>query len=196
MTPRKILQTRNRDFVALFNSLWYRDFPIDPGRLDINKRALWTQHIANVVKGSADLLGLYTCYETGGKTDAVIEDQYGKKWAKVEWEWFQPHSPHVNEIDKLAACVDDADVFIYIGYGRLDVEDHSQLNMDKIRSRWRGIDKPLFVFMVTFNRITGYGRDFFELETHVFRGNIDRKLRSQPALPWKYEGTKWYRADA
>lgn len=69
---RDAAKRRQRDFVAMFNALWYRDFPVVRANIEIGKRALWTSHIASVVKGSADLLGLFTCFESGNRTDAVI----------------------------------------------------------------------------------------------------------------------------
>jgi hypothetical protein len=141
------VKRRDRDFIVLFNALWYRDFPVTPIRLDINRRALWTTHIASTVKQSADLLGLFTCFETGGKTDAVIEDANGNKWAKIEWEWIQAHADGVNEIDKLALSAEaaeaSAETFIFIGYSRTDETDHAVKNLEKIAQRWGEIEKPL-----------------------------------------------------
>lgn len=184
------MNRRDRDFVALYNALWYRDFPVTPNRQDINRRALWTTHIASTVKQTADLLGLFTCFETGGKTDAVIEDAYGRKWAKVEWEWIQPHSEGVNEIDKLAAAVDEADTFIFIGYSRSDNSNHSEMNIEKITKIWGDIDKPLIAILVKFSREYGKRR-FQTLETHLIQRGKHKKLREQPALPWEATGTKW-----
>lgn len=178
---------RDRDFVALFNALWYKDFPITPGRLDINRRALWTTHIATTVKQAADMLGLYTCFETGGKTDAVVEDANGKKWAKIEWEWSQPKNNDVNELDKLVASADEAETFIFIGYSRLD---HHNANLEKIIKTWGGINKPLLVFLVTFD-LTKKKRVFESLQTHLFQGGKHKRLREQEALPWLATGTKW-----
>ena len=184
------MNRRDRDFVALYNALWYRDFPVTPNRQDINRRALWTTHIASTVKQTADLLGLFTCFETGGKTDAVIEDADGRKWAKVEWEWIQPHSEGVNEIDKLAAAVDEADTFIFIGYSRSDNSNHSEMNIEKITKIWGDIDKPLIAILVKFSREYGKRR-FQTLETHLIQRGKHKKLREQPALPWEATGTKW-----
>lgn len=184
------MKRKDRDFIALYNALWYRDFPVTPMRLDINRRALWTTHIASTIKQCADLLGHFTCFETGGKTDAVVENASGKKWMKIEWEWFQPHSENVNEIDKLAAAVEDAETFVFIGYSRSDEPSHSELNISKIIGIWGVIDKPLIVFLVTFSR--DHGKRIFEkLQTHVIQGGRHRQIREQPALPWEVPGTKW-----
>jgi hypothetical protein len=184
------MNRRDRDFVSLYNALWYRDFPVTPSRQDINRRALWTTHIATTVKQAADLLGLFTCFETGGKTDAVVEEATGRKWAKIEWEWIQPHAEGVNEIDKLASSVDEADTFIFIGYSRSDEPSHSDLNIAKILQTWGSIEKPLIAILVTFSRVQGKRR-FETLQTHVFQRGRHRILREQPALPWEATGTKW-----
>jgi hypothetical protein len=95
------VNNRESDFVALFNASWYQNFPIVSGDEELGKRALWTIHIGSVVKKCADFMGFFTCFESGGRTDAVIQTASGKVWAKIEWEWKQPHRPNVNEIRKL-----------------------------------------------------------------------------------------------
>lgn len=184
------MKRRTRDFVALFNAFWYRDFPITPGRIDISRRALWTTHIAATVKLVAEHLGLYTCFETGGKTDAVIQDSSASSWAKVEWEWTPARFEAVNEIAKLGESVDAADTFFFIGYSRTDNGTHQQ-NLDAIGRQWNEIEKPLVVFLVTYS-YAKERRHFQELQTHLFAGGKHMKVRSQEALPWQVPGTKWH----
>lgn len=183
------MKRRTRDFVALFNAFWYRDFPITPDRNDISRRALWTTHIASTVKMAADHLGLYTCFETGGKTDAVIQDSNSKVWAKAEWEWAQAKFETVNEIKKLADAASEADTFFFVGYSRTDDESH-QSNLEAIGQQWGGTNKPLVVFLVTFS-LSKKRRHFQELQTHVFVDGNHKRVRSQEALPWQVPGTKW-----
>lgn len=184
-----LMKRQERDFVALFNAFWYRDFPITKHRVEISRRALWTTHIASTVKQCADHLGLFTCFETGGKTDAVIEYADAKKWAKIEWEWLQPAHEKVNEIEKLAAAAleDVAEVFIFIGYS--NTANHDE-NIEAIHEQWKNIDKPLIAFIVTFSKNNGK-REFELLQTHFFSGKNKRMLRKQKALPWEVNGTKW-----
>jgi hypothetical protein len=185
------MKRRDRDFVALYNALWYQDFPITFERQDIGRRALWTTHIASTVKQCSDLLGLFTCFETGGRTDAVIEDINGQKWAKIEWEWIQPHRESVNELSKLASAAQqsEADTFIFIGYSRTD---HNEQNILELVNAWGRIEKPLLAFLVTFS-ITVNRRKFKTLQTHLVQRSKHRPLREQPALPWENMGTKWTR---
>ena len=178
-----------KDFVVLFNAFWYRDFPITKHKEEISRRALWTTHIASTVKQCADHLGLFTCFETGGKTDAVIEYSNAKKWAKIEWEWREPKLEKVNEIKKLAeaAFKDESEVCIFIGYS--NKKDHEK-NLEAIGEQWKNLNKPLLVFLVTFER-KNKKRKFYLLQTHYFHGTHKEMLREQKALPWEVEGTKW-----
>ena len=181
------MKRRECDLIALFNALWYRDFPVIPGHEDLGKRAVWTTHIASTVKQCGDLMGLFTCFESGGRTDAVIQDSNRRAWAKVEWEWIQPKQEKVNEIHKLAEAHDQADVFIFIGYSRAD--NHEE-NLLKIRDVWGQLEKPLIVILVTYS-YKGKRRHFDHLQTHVIQKNRHKKVRRQPALPWHVPGTKW-----
>lgn len=122
-----------------------------------------------------------------GKTDAVIEDASGRKWAKIEWEWIQPYRDDVNEVAKLASAVDEADTFIFIGYSRAD---HAEENINKLLNAWGEIKKPLIAFIITFTLEAGR-RKFATLQTHVVQSGKYWKQREQMALPWETEGTKW-----
>lgn len=181
------MKRRERDFVALFNALWYRDFPVTPNHEDLGKRAVWTTHIASVVKQCSDLMGLFTCFESGGRTDAVVQTAQRDTWAKIEWEWTQPHSEKVNEFEKLASASMDSGLLIYIGYSR---SNRHEENLKKIHESWKKINTPLLVFLVTFT-FRNKRRHFELLQTHYYNGGRGRKLRQQPALPWHVEGTKW-----
>lgn len=181
------MKRRERDFVALFNALWYRDFPVIPNHEDLGKRAVWTTHIASIVKQCSDLMGLFTCFESGGRTDAVVQTAQRDTWAKIEWEWMQPHSEKVNEFEKLASAAMDSELLIFIGYSRS--ERHEE-NLKKIHKFWKKINTPLLVFLVTYS-YHDKRRQFELLQTHYYKGGGGRMLRQQPALPWHVKGTKW-----
>ena len=176
---RRERSQREGDFVALFNALWYRDFPVIPDFEELGRRAVWTTHIASVVKQCADLMGLFTCFESGGRTDAVIQTAAEGRttWAKIEWEWLQPRSEKVNEFDKLADSVGDSELSIYIGYSRLEYHDE---NIQKIAAKWSGLEKPLLVFLVTYF-YSANRRHFENLETHYFKNFNNKRLRIQSA---------------
>lgn len=181
------MKRRERDFIALFNALWYQDFPVIPGHEDLGRRAVWTTHIASTVKKCSDLMGLFTCFESGGRTDAVVQNANREAWAKVEWEWLQPRHEKVNEIQKLAEASEQADAFIFIGYSR--AEHHAE-NLAKIKETWGNLDKPLITILVTFS-YKGSRRQFDLVQSHYIKNGRHRQTRKQPALPWQVEGTKW-----
>lgn len=181
------MKRRERDFMALFNALWYQDFPVIPGHEDLGKRAVWTTHIASVVKKCSDLMGLFTCFESGGRTDAVIQNVRREAWAKVEWEWYQPKNTKVNEITKLAEAYEQAEAFIFIGYSR---SEHHAENLAKITKTWGNFDKPLIAILVTFSYEAGR-RHFDLVQSHYVKNGRHKQVRKQPALPWNVDGTKW-----
>jgi len=158
-----------------------------PGHENVGRRAVWTTHIASVVKQCADLMGLFTCFESGGRTDAVIQTASEQLWAKIEWEWLQPFREKVNELDKLASAAAEAKLLVFIGYSQ-DTR-HSE-NMSKIVRSWKGVDTPLVVFLITYH-YEGGRRHFQDLQTHYLRSGGHKKIREQKALPWDVEGTKW-----
>jgi len=181
------MRRRERDFVALFNALWYRGFPIASGLEALAKRADWTMHIGSVIKQCADLMGFFICFETGGRTDAVITKASGEVWAKIEWEWLQAYHSEVNEIKKLAEAATGAKRMVFIGYSKQS--DHAK-NITKIRKHWKNIQTPLIAFLITY-RWTRGRRCFDRLETHYFRARVHRKIRDQFALPWDVKDTVW-----
>jgi hypothetical protein len=153
----------------------------------VNSRAGWTAHIGAVVKSSADLLGLFTYFESGTRTDAIIRDNSGKDIAHLEWEWWQPLSDKVNEIRKLYLRRQDAEFSVFFSYIRLT--DHDK-NLNSISKQWAKSTKPLLVFLVTFERKNSKRR-FYDLETYLFQNGERELFRTQPALPWNAVGTRW-----
>jgi len=199
-----------KDFVALFNALWYQRFPVEIGHPDVGRRAVWTTHIASIIKQIGDMKGYFTCFETGGRTDAVIQTtelipgmragrrktQPRKNWARIEWEWRQPRFREaVNEIAKLSAAIEtsaDADgsggseIPIFIGYS--DIAHHDE-NMEAIVEQWDA-DVQLLAFIVRF-RIEGGARHFLSLRTYKVSQGKATLVRQQPALPWDVPNSRW-----
>lgn len=175
------------DFVTLFNVLWYRDFPLSENYKVLGTRAEWTIHIGVVVRSCADLLGLFTYFETGTRTDAIIRDNCGNDVAHIEWEWFQPFRVEVNEIQKLYEQRKDTEFSVFFSYSR---KDYHEENLKTIQKQWKKSAAPLLVFLVTFE-FKNNRRWFYDLETYLFQNGRMKKIRSQPALPWDVEGTRW-----
>ena len=181
--------TNNRinDFVSLFNAFWYRDFPLSETYKPLSNRAGWTAHIGSVVKSTADLLGLFTYFESGTRTDAIIRDNRERDIIHLEWEWWQPFSEKVNEIQKLYTERKNAEFSVFFSYsGRMELDK----NLKSIAKQWKKSAQPLLVFLVTFER-KGGRRWFYDLETYMFQNGDCIPLRSQPALPWDVKGTRW-----
>lgn len=184
------MKTLTRDFLALFNAFWYRDFPITEDHKPFGSRAEWTTHIGICVRSCADLLGYFTHFEAGNRTDAIVKDNTGRDIVHIEWEWLNPRNEEVNEIKKLRDNSDGADLSVLITYSDLNYHDE---NLKAIKRQWAKCTKPLLVFLVTYNR---KGKRFFEdIESHHIQNDRMRRLRSQPALPWKREGTRWERRE-
>ena len=178
---------RINDFVTLFNAFWYRDFPLSENYKTLGTRAEWTTHIGIVVRSCADVLGLFTYFESGIRTDAVIKDNCGNDIAHIEWEWFQPLLVKVNEVEKLYSQRKNAEFSAFFSYSR---RDHHQENLDSIKKQWKNSAGPLIVFLVTFDFKSNRSW-FYDLETYLFQDSKVKMLRSQPALPWYIKGTRW-----
>lgn len=175
-----------RDFVTLINTLWYRDFPLAENHKDSGSRAEWTTHIGICVRSAADLLGLFTHFEQGNRTDAVIKNNRSKDIFHMEWEWKQPHNPSVNEIQKLKETRDSTTVSVFFSYSNID--SHNK-NIRAITKQWGKKNYPLVIFLITYE---GKSRRWFQdLETYHLQNGKLKKLRSQPALPWWVEGSRW-----
>jgi len=191
---RDARRRRIRDFIALFNALWYRDFPLTRGYEDDTSRALWTTHIASVVKQCADLLGLQTRYETGGRTDAVIQfPGNGEIWAHLEWEWAQAFLSKINEFSKLSERSNRSQVCYFIGYSESDMLSKT---LERIKTDWKRIEKPLICFLIVFKRgkkakHQRIVRHFREFQTYEFKAGQCKLLRKQPALPWEVKHSRW-----
>jgi hypothetical protein len=175
------------DFVSLFNAFWYRDFPLSENYKIQSGRAEWTTHIGVVVRSCADLLGLFTYFESGIRTDAVIKDNQGNDIAHIEWEWMQPLRIEVNEVKKLYSQRKTAELSVFISYSLRDLHEN---NLNSIQKQWKSSNLPLLVFLVTFD-YSKNRRWFYNLETYLVQNGKMKKIRSQPALPWDAEGTRW-----
>lgn len=184
---KQTMHSRLNDFITLYNSFWYRDFPVAYGSIDFAKRADWTTHIATSIRQVSSMMGLFSCFESGGRTDAELQFADRKVWAKLEWEWDEPREHRVGELAKLARAASDCDVCIYIGYSSIH---HHEANLQKISEAWKEVVKPLLVILVTFES-EGRWRYFNQLKTYSFDGQGSMLLRDQPALPWNVPNSRW-----
>lgn len=174
-----------KDFVSLFNCLWYRDFPVtveDP----VASRSDWTIHLGLVVRQCATLLGARALFEHGGRTDAVLRFPGGEYLTYVEWEWKSAHTD-INEFEKLRERADQAVFQTFIGYASLD---QLASTLEKIDAEWAQCSKPLLVFMITYDAV-GKSRTFESLNTYFFAKGKYKKIRGQPSLPWMVNRSKY-----
>lgn len=179
------------DFISLFNAFWYRDFPLSESYKALGSRAEWTTHIGSCVKSCADMLGYFTYFESGIRTDAVIKDNIGNDIAHIEWEWWQPHTKKVNEIKKLFSKKRHTKFSVFFSYSSQNDENKTHnKNLKSIQKQWGKSPYPLIVFLITF--IQGNSTRWFnELETYLVKDGKIKKVRTQPALPWDKIGTRW-----
>lgn len=178
-----------RDFVTLFNYLWYKDFPVTETD-GLANRANWTIHMGLVIRQCANLLGARALFESGGRTDAVLQYTSNDILTFVEWEWKRAHTD-INEIEKLRGKAGQAAFQTFIGYSR--VED-VPLALERTLSTWADAESPLIYFLVTYDVVKG-SRHFKELVTYEFTKNRYKRIRSQPALPWRVNRKKFIDAD-
>jgi len=180
-----------KDFVTLFNVLWYRDFPLSQNHKKSGSRAEWTTHIGVCIRTCADLLGRFTYFEQGNRTDAIIKDNKNNDIAHIEWEWTQPFNEKVNEISKLYNYRNKADFSVFIGYSNVQNLNKCKISIEK---QWRSCSDKLLVFLITYKR-SGKKRDFEQLISYELKRGKLHKIRFQDALPWRVSGSRWEERD-
>lgn len=173
--------------MTLFNVLWYRDFPLTKEHKENGTRAEWTTHISICTRTAADLLGYFTYFEHGNRTDAVIKDNRENIISNLEWEWSEPRfREKVNEIRQLHEKREECDFSVFVSYSDNRYYDE---NMAAVIEQWGEVSAPLVSIVIRFDR--NKKRIFDLMETHHIQNGKSRKVRSQPALPWQAEGKRW-----
>ena len=176
-----------RDFITLFNVLWYRDFPLTKEHKESGSRAEWTTHISICARTASDLLGYFMYFEHGNRTDAVIKDNGENIIANLEWEWAEPRKiEKVNEVRQLYEAKENCQFSVFISYSDNRFYDE---NMNAVKKQWGKAKEPLVFIVIRYDR-KGI-RQFNLMETHHIQNGRSRKIRSQPALPWLAEGKRW-----
>jgi len=186
------------DFAALFQYLWYRDFPINEGATGAH-RADWTTHIGIVVHSIANLFGFVARFERGGKVDGTLRSKDGDEVA-VEWEWGNVqdeldklrnykawHPPEVNEKTIKYA--------VLITY---ESENKTGDVLKQVEEEWDKEPRPLYpllLVLVSFRDVkrkeSSSKRAFSNISMFLFDEDQPGKLRSALAYPWKVAGTRW-----
>ena len=185
------------DFATLFQYFWYRDFPIDQIYTGA-KRTDWTIHIGIVVRNVADLMGLVTRFERGGRKDAVLRSTDGDEIA-IEWEWEGIWGG--NELEKLKlheVWSKNKGNKRLLKYAVLITYTHPP-NVGKVYNhvieKWSGVQWPLLLILIDLKESKEFssGKEFKNIQMCVFDRNDHRELRIAPAFPWKVSGTRWYK---
>ncbi len=195
------------DFATIFAHMWYRDFPLQRSLREKAQRADWTTHIGIAVRSTADLMGLFTCFESGVRTDAVLRDTKGVV-AALEWEWAALHSGKVNEFKKLTQLCGDANykclrfagLVVYGRKGGTDYSTRTENVLEQYEKEWTTELPPLLLIVIYFEGIGKnehlQRRQFQDMEMYEIAGGTKKLLRRQPAFPWDVSGSRWAKETA
>ena len=184
------------DFATLFQYFWHRDFPMDQVATGA-QRVDWTIHIGVIVRNIADLMGLVTRFETGGRKDAVLRSTEGDEIA-IEWEWGGVWG---NELEKLKlhrVWSKNKGSERLLKYAVLITYTHTP-NIENVYSHvmknWEGARWPLLLILIDLVESKKFlsHKEFKNIQMSVFHEGKRRDLRSAPAFPWKVYGTRWSR---
>lgn len=192
------------DFATLFQYCWYRDFPMDAKKATGARRVDWTIHIGVVVRNIADLMGLVTRFEAGGRKDAILRSTEGDEIA-VEWEWEdilgKDGKLKGNELRKLQNRKvwrpNDKEGLKYavlITYTQASGEETKSV-YDEVVEAWEGAPWPLLLILIEVEKSERrMRREFKNIQMSIFSKGEKvehRELRSAKAFPWEVAGTRW-----
>ena len=173
--------------MTLFNVLWYRDFPLTKEHKETGSRAEWTTHMGICARTASDLLGYFTYFEHGNRTDAVIKDNNENVIANLEWEWREPRfRDKVNEIKQLYEAKENCEFSVFISYSD---NRYYEENIASVKEQWGDSPQPLVLVIIRFD--IKRSRVFDIMETHHIQNGKSKKIRSQSALPWHAKGKRW-----
>ena len=154
-------------------------------------------------------MGLFTCFESGVRTDAILRDSNRKVVAALEWEWQALHKGG-NEFSKLCdhCGKDKTDCPRFAGlisYSRetsnqpgADQADYSSLSakvLEDYTRKWPAQAPPLLLVLIHYENA---GRDehfqarkFKQMRFYQIKGHKRETLREQSAWPWEVVGSRW-----
>jgi len=184
------------DFATLFQYSWYRDFPMDAKMATGVGRVDWTIHIGVVVRKIADLMGLVTRFERGGRKDAILRSTDGDEVA-IEWEWEGVLGERANELDKLKhhkVWSSNKGIDRSLKYAVLVTYTY---NIDRVYEhvlkKWKDAPCPLLLILIDVEDSKEFytGVEFKNIQMSVFHEGKRRELRSASAFPWEVPRTRW-----
>ena len=186
------------DFATLFQYFWHRDFPVGGGPRAVGaRRSDWTIHTGVVVRNIGDLMGLWTRFESGRRTDAVLRSGEGDEIA-VEWEWQGIWNQ--NELNKLKdykVWSREKENHRPLKYSVLITYTHPP-DIEKVHNHveeeWAGARWPLLLILIDVEESDKFlsGKEFINLNMSLFESGGQRAfLRSAPAFPWNVGSSRW-----
>ena len=183
------------DFATLFKYFWYRNFPIDQKAVGA-RRADWTIHIGLVIRNIADLMGLVTRFERGGRKDAVLRGVEGDEIA-VEWEWGGVWGNELEKLKRHKVWRKDKNKEKLLKYAVLITYTHTpniEKVYDHVMEEWEEAQWPLLLILIDVeeSKIFSSRKEFRNIQMSVFHKGKREYLRSTPAFPWKVYGTRWF----
>jgi len=183
------------DFATLFQYFWHRDFPIDK-RATGAKRTDWTIHIGVIVRNIADLMGLVTRFERGGRKDAVLRSTDGDEVA-IEWEWGGVWGNELEKLKHHKVWSKDKSRERLLKYAVLITYTHTP-KIDEVynyvKEKWEGAKWPLLLVLVDLDESKKFsmGKEFRNIQMSLFDSIGRKELRVTPAFPWNVESSRWY----
>ena len=182
------------DFATLFQYFWHRDFPIDQKSTGA-RRSDWTIHTGIVVRNIADLMGLGTRFERGGRKDAGLRGTEGDEIA-VEWEWEGVWGKEIEKLKnhKLWSYDKNSERLLkYAVFITYTDTPNIQKDYNHVMEQWEGAKWPLLLILIDHVESKEYHtrKKFKHIQMSLFNKGKHRKLRSAPAFPWEVRGTRW-----
>ena len=182
------------DFATLFQYFWHRDFPMGQDAVGA-RRSDWTIHIGLAVRSIADLMGLYTRFESGKRKDAVLRSGEGDEIA-VEWEWNGAWGNELKKLKEHCAWNPEKAPNHLLKYGVLITYTHTP-NIGRVyahvRNEWHGARWPLLLILIDLTDSKKFfsRKDFNRINISTFDSNRQRILRNAPAFPWNVGSSRW-----
>lgn len=182
------------DFATLFQYFWHRDFPIDQKATGA-RRVDWTIHIGIVVRNIADLMGLVTRFERGGRKDAILRSVEGDEIV-VEWEWGGVWGNELGKLKDHNVWRKDKDSERLLKYAVLVTYTHTP-NIEKVYNhvmqKWEGARWPLLLILIDLEESKKFTarKRFRGMQMSLFNSEGRKELRVAQALPWEVSGTRW-----
>jgi hypothetical protein len=179
------------DFAALFQYFWHRDFPMHQEKATGAKRIDWTIHIGVIVRNIADLMGLVTRFERGGRKDALLRSSDGDELA-IEWEWQGVHKSELSKLKSHKGWPEGKQIkyAVLITYANVDnFED----DFESVKKYWADAEWPLLLILICSkkSRLFSSGRDFDVIRFYLIDSSKQIMLRESPAVPWNVGGSRW-----